>query len=374
MGMILVNHPGRSDTLYGPLKHAEWFGWTAADLIFPFFLFIVGITTDLSLTSRREQGHKTNALVGSILRRGVLITSVGLLLTGFPYHEFYITLPGGIVFDSRTAHLDLAHWRFTGVLQRIGLCYTFGALLTLRTTIKQQVAIVAALLLGYWFAMTLVPVPGLDVPNLAIPEASLAAWLDRGIFGNQHLWKGSQTWDPEGLLSTIPAIGTTILGVLAGSWLRSARALGERIRGLAGAGVLLVIAGLIWNEVFPISKNIWTSSYVLFTGGGAALTLAACLWIIDVRGIKKWAGPFVIYGVNPLFAYVVSSFFARLIYTLFKVPTSSELVSVQSFVFNSLYAPWLPSQDASLLYSITTVAGLQVLLSVLHRRGIVIKL
>jgi predicted acyltransferase len=375
-GMLLVNDPGSWAAIYPPLEHAEWFGWTPTDLIFPFFLFIVGITTHLSLSSRRAQGVRDGELVKQILRRGGLILLVGLLMTGFPYHQFYLTLPGGLVFDSRTPHLDLEHWRFTGVLQRIALGYTFGALLTLRTDVKQQIAILAALLYGYWFAMTLLPVPGhgMGALMLGVPDGSLAAWLDRTILGTNHMWVGSKTWDPEGLLSTIPAVGTVILGALTGRWLQSERPLSDRLTALFGAGALAMMTGLMWHWSFPIAKNIWTSSYVLFTGGMAAVSLATCMWIIDVHDVKWWTKPFVIYGVNPLVAFVLSGFIGRFVYTLIKVPTAAGLVPLETWIFDTFYAPWLDPRDASLLFAISWVALFLGVLTILYRRNIIVKL
>ena len=375
-GMLLVNDPGSWDHIYPPLEHAAWFGWTPTDLIFPFFLFIVGITTYLSMSSRRERGDGDAELVPQILRRGALILLVGLLMTGFPYHVFYLSLPGGLVFDSRTAHLDLAHWRFTGVLQRIALCYTFGALLTLRTTVKQQVIILAALLYGYWFAMTLIPVPGRGIGALvlSIPDGSLAAWLDRAILGTNHMWVGSKSWDPEGILSTFPATGTVILGALTARWLQSERPLSERLTALFAAGALAMMTGLMWHWSFPIAKNIWTSSYVLFTGGCAAVSLATCMWLIDVEHVKWWTKPFLIYGLNPLVAFVASGFLGRLVYTLIKIPTAAGLVPLQAAIFENVYSGWLDPRDASLLFALSWVALFLFFTWVLYRKNIVVKL
>jgi predicted acyltransferase len=374
-GMLLVNNPGTWGAVYPPLEHAAWFGCTPADLIFPFFLFIVGITTRLSLSARRERGDGDAALALRILRRGGLILLVGLLLTGFPYGAFRLQLPGGIVFDSATARLDLAHWRLTGVLQRIALCYTLGALLTLRATVKQQGLVLAALLGGYWIALTRIPVPGRGPgwAMLGVPDGSLAAWLDRAVLGTGHLWSGSRSWDPEGLLSTFPAVGTVILGIIAARWIQSARPLTERLSALLAAGVLLMGAGLAWSPAFPIAKNLWTSSYVLFTGGAAAAGLAACLWLVDVKRWVWWTGPFTVFGVNPIAAYVGSSFLARLIYTLVKVPSSGGLVPLQTAIFDAVYAPWLEPRAASLLFALSYVALWWLILAAMSRRGVILK-
>jgi predicted acyltransferase len=375
-GMLLVNDPGTWAAIYPPLEHAEWFGWTPTDLIFPFFLFIVGITTHLSFSARRARGADDRELTKQILRRGGLILLVGLLMTGFPYHQFYLTLPGGWVFDSRTPHLDVAHWRLTGVLQRIALCYTLGALLTLRTTVKQQVVILATLLLGYWFAMTLIPVPGYGIGALmlGVPDGSLAAWLDRAILTPDHMWVGSHTWDPEGLLSTVPAIGTVILGDLTGRWIASDRPIAEKLNAMFTAGALGMMTGLMWHWSFPIAKNIWTSSYVIFTAGMAAVSIAACMWLIDVHKITWWTKPWIIYGTNPLFAFVASGFLGRLLYTLIKVPTAAGLVPLETAIYNGAFATWLEPKDASLAFAICWVMLFMGLLTILYRKNIIIKL
>ena len=374
--MVIVNTPGSWEHAYAPLEHAEWNGWTPTDLIFPFFLFIVGITTHLSLTARRARGADDRAIVTQIVKRGALIVLVGLLLTGLPYHEFVIPLPFGARFDSVTPHLGLAHWRITGVLQRIGVAYLCAALLTVRTSVRQQVVIIAALLFGYWFAMTLIPVPGqgeIGALLLAQKDATLGAWVDRTVFGTNHLWIGSRTWDPEGLLSTIPAIGTCMLGVLAGRWIAAPRPLLERITALFGAGAIAMMAGLMWNWSFPINKNLWTSSYVLFTAGMASVTLATCMWLIDVEHVQGWTKPFVIFGLNPLAAYALEGLFSRLIYTLIRVPDAGHLIPAETALYEHAFASWLPPREASLAFAVCYVLLFLWLMSVLYRRNIVLK-
>ncbi|HEU5218117.1 MAG TPA: heparan-alpha-glucosaminide N-acetyltransferase domain-containing protein, partial [Gemmatimonadales bacterium] len=295
-GMLLVNNPGTWDAIYPPLEHAPWHGWTPTDLIFPFFVFVVGITTHLSLASRARRGDSDRALTLGILRRGGLIILLGLLLQAFPYFPL-----------ERITQL-----RFPGVLQRIGACYIAAALLSRRRDNRGVATITAGLLLIYWALQALVAPPGVASPTLDVPQDTLSAWIDRMVFG-VHLWKQSQTWDPEGLLSTIPAIGTCLLGVLAGRWLSGRAGLAEKLNGLFAAGALAAVAGLMWNWVFPINKNLWTSSYVLFTAGIACLTLATCAWLIDVRGRDRWARPLITYGKNPLMAFIGSGVMARLL-------------------------------------------------------------
>ena len=382
-GMLLVNNPGSWAAIHPPLRHAEWHGWTPTDLIFPFFLFIVGITTHLSLASRRARGDEDGALVRQVLRRGALIFLCGLLLNAFPFYQWgaptswpwptAITEPS---FLDRVLY-RLEHLRIMGVLQRIALAYVAAALLTLRSSSRAQLLTLAALLYGYWFAMTLLPVPGHGLPGASVlhrPPLVLSAWLDRVVLGERHLWTGSRTWDPEGLLSTIPAIGTAMLGVFAGRWIASRRTLAERLNGLFAAGAIAMMAGLMWHWAFPINKSLWTSSYVLFTGGMAAVTLAACMWLIDVQRVTGWTKPFVIYGVNPIVAFVGSGIMARLIYSIVKVEREGRQVSLQSAIHETLFTPWLSPANASLLFALSFVLVWLGILWVLWRRRIILKL
>src|SRR6185312_8174779 len=314
-GMLLVNDPGTWSAIYPPLEHAAWNGWTPTDLIFPFFLFIAGVTTHLSLESRRARGDDDSAIRRQIIRRGLLIFLLGFLVNGFPYFTWGSV--AGIAdptFVQRVVD-RLLHWRIMGVLQRIGLAYMCGALLSQGRTVKQQVMITVGLLYGYWFAMTVLPVPDSGaMGQLVLGEAprTMAAWWDRLLLdwsrwglGN-HIWASSNSWDPEGIFSTIPAIGTAMLGNLAGQWIGQKRPLGERLNGLFAAGALGMMTGLMWNWSFPINKSLWTSSYVVFTAGMACVSIAAISWIIDVKRVTWWTRPVVIYGINPIIAFVGS--------------------------------------------------------------------
>ncbi|MDQ2767038.1 MAG: heparan-alpha-glucosaminide N-acetyltransferase domain-containing protein, partial [Gemmatimonadota bacterium] len=281
-GMLLVNNPGSWASIYEPLEHAPWFGWTPTDLIFPFFLFIVGVTTYLSREARRARGESDGALMRQTARRALTIIGLGLLMTGFPYHQFFVHLPAGAVFDSTTTPLDVSHWRFTGVLQRIGICYLLAALLTMRTTVRQQLWIVVVLLVGYWLALTLIPVPGHGMGALLLsdPGASLAAYVDRAIIGPHHMWiGGGGIWDPEGILSTIPAVATAMLGVLAAL-------AGERLTSLGGwTGYLVAVVPLVAGAnllglipfQFPKLPAVRTRAGGAFLGGFLlSLVIAPC--------------------------------------------------------------------------------------------------
>ena len=382
-GMLLVNNPGTWSAIYPPLGHAQWHGWTPTDLIFPFFLFIVGITTHLSLSARRAAGADEGQLVRQVLRRGALIFLVGLLLSGFPFFTWG-AVPGNPdpSFLDRVVH-RLEVWRIMGVLQRIGLAYMFAALLTLKLSFRGQVIAVATLLLGYWAVMTLVPVPGqggLGMHLLDDPSTTLAAWVDRLVLdwtsvgmGN-HLWTGSRTWDPEGILSTFPAIGTAMLGTIAARWIARDLRLPDKLVGLFAAGALGVVAGLVWNWAFPINKGIWTSSYVIFTAGVACLTLATIMWAVDLHGVRRGTKFFVVYGSNPLVAFVGSGIMARLIYSILKVDYQGAEVSLQSAIYRSMFASWLEPRAASLAFAVVFVLTWYGILWVLWKRRVFVKL
>jgi predicted acyltransferase len=230
------------------------------------------------------------------------------------------------------------------------------------------------LLFGYWFAMTLIPVPGRGIGALLLddPSAVLSAWIDRALLDG-HLWRNARTWDPEGLFSTIPAIGTVMLGVLAGRWLGEKRSLSERLTAMFAVGSILMVAGLMWHWSFPINKSLWTSSYVIFTAGMAAVVLATCIWIVDQLGITWWTKPFVWFGMNPIVAFVGSGMMARTIYSLIKVQSGSESVPIQRVIYERGYASWLEPRDASLLFALTFVLVWTGIVWLLYRRRIFLK-
>lgn len=383
-GMLLVNNPGSWDHIYPPLEHAAWNGWTPTDLIFPFFLFIVGITTHLSLSSRRARGDDEHAIRAQIVRRGVLIFVFGLLLNGFPYFT-WSAIPG-IADPTLLQRVGdrLLHWRIMGVLQRIGVAYLCAALLTQHTSLRKQIVIISSLLLGYWFVMTLLPVPGegtIGALLLNEPSRTMAAWSDRLLLdwsrwgmGN-HTWVNSVTWDPEGVLSSIPAICTAMLGNLAGRWIgQKQRPLTERLTALFGAAAIAMMVGLMWHWVFPINKSLWTSSYVLFTAGMAALSLATIMWLVDVQNVRGWTRPAVIYGVNPIVAFVGSGLMARCIYSIFKVTSNGQRISLESWLYQTFYLSWLTPTNASLGFAVTFVLLWYAILVVLYKRNIILKI
>ncbi len=371
-GMLLVNNPGTWSAIYPPLDHAKWDGWTPTDLIFPFFLFIVGITTHLSLRRRAP-----NEIVPKILRRGLLIILVGLLLNWFPFFwPWSISGNPDPTLWQRVIH-KIEHLRYSGVLQRIGVAYMAAALLTLRTTRRQQVAIATALLIGYWMILMLVPVPGtgtIGAFTFDQPARTLEGWVDRTVIGTNHIWSQDKYWDPEGILSTLGAITTAMLGIFAGRWIADKRrSLLERIAGLFGAGSLAMVLGSLWSWALPINKNLWTPSYVVFTAGFACVALGTCLWLVDVLGVRGWIKPFVVYGVNPLIAFAGSGLMA-IIAGLWKVRVAGKVTSLQHASYILFFQPYFPDKFASLLWALCFVALWLGILSLFYRRNIIIRL
>jgi predicted acyltransferase len=286
--MIVVNNQS-SDEAFWPLQHAQWNGWTPTDLIFPFFLFIVGVSLVFSCHARLDRGDSRRALVLHALRRSAILFAIGLALNGL-------------------AGVPIGSWRIPGVLQRIAVVYCAATLITLFSKIPGRIAWIASLLIGYWVLMRFVPVPGFGVPGRDIPllhpDANLTAYLDRKLlFG--HLWEGTR--DPEGILSTLPAIATALCGVLTGEWLRSERSPTKKLQAMFLYGLAGLVAGELWGIWFPINKKLWTSSYVVFTAGCALIGLAFCYWLTDIRRRRgRWTTPFLIFGTNAITAYVIS--------------------------------------------------------------------
>ncbi|MFL5537993.1 MAG: acyltransferase family protein [Longimicrobiaceae bacterium] len=351
-GMLLVNNPGSWSDIYAPLEHAEWNGWTPTDTIFPFFLFIVGVAMNFSFEAQLARGQGRRRVFARAARRAAILFLLGLLLAAFPYY-----------------HVDLAHLRIPGVLQRIAACFLGASAVYLFVPKRAQPWLGAALLLGYWAVMTLVPVPGHGAGDLLTRDGSLAAYLDRTIIGTGHLWAQAKTWDPEGILSTVPAIVTVLLGIFAGRWLRADRPPAERATVLFFAGNALMAAGLAWNAVFPINKNLWTSSYVLFMGGMAMVGLAMCYWRVDVKSATWWTRPFTVFGMNAIAAFFLSGVFARLL-ILVKAPGGA---TVKGWIYDGAFASWLTPVNASLAFAIAFVLLWWGIMEVFYRRKVFIK-
>jgi len=347
-GMILVNNPGSWSHVYPPLLHAEWHGWTPTDLVFPFFLFIVGVSVPLSFGKRLARGDSRRDLLRHVASRSLILFGLGIFMAAFP-------------------RFDLLNVRIMGVLQRIGLVYLLAAPAYLFLGRRGRGILLLALLLGYWGLMTLVPVPGFGPGDLS-PEGNLGAYLDRLILGD-HLWR--EQWDPEGLLSTLPAVGTTLLGIFAGEWIRGGSGKPVVALGLVVAGGLALAVGTLWGQVFPINKGIWTSSYVVFTAGAASVLLGGMFWVMEVGGWKKWATPFVVYGMNAIAVFVASGLVAKLM-GIWRIGGGGT--SLKAWIYESLFTSWAGPLNGSLAFALSYVLFWLAIMWLLYRRGVFIKI
>jgi predicted acyltransferase len=356
-GMILVDNPGSDDLAYGPIKHADWNGWTCADFIFPSFLFLVGISMVFSFAARLQRGESRTHILFHAFKRSLILIAIGLFVNASPI-----------------IGLDLHTWRFEGVTQRIALCYFAAAILVLWSSRRTTWIVMCACLLGYWVLLRFVPVPGFGIPGHNIPfmdpDRNLAAWLDRKLFMG-HLY--DKTRDPEGILSTIPVIATTLIGVLTGYWLRSERSPGAKAIRMLGAGIVGLVAGEVWNLWFPINKNLWTSSFVLFSGGFALVFLAFLYWVLE---IKKWRGiwtmPILVFGMNAIAGFVADSFVYGPGYS-FTVKSPNGPVMWHDAAQAKFVSLGFSAANASLIYSLAAVLFCWILLWFLWRKRIFLK-
>ncbi|HEU5250255.1 MAG TPA: heparan-alpha-glucosaminide N-acetyltransferase domain-containing protein [Thermoanaerobaculia bacterium] len=351
-GMIVVNTPGTWAHVYPPLLHAEWHGWTYTDTIFPFFLFIVGVSMAISFGRRRSQGGTRRELLRHSIQRGLIIFGLGLALNVLSFFLFH-----------------REHVRIPGVLQRIGVVYLVASAIYLAFGRRGVVAATVVLLLGYWALMSLVPVPGYGAGQLDV-EGNLAAYVDRVVLGS-HTWKPG--WDPEGPLSTIPAVATTLLGALAGEWLIAAK-VKQQVTGLMMGGALGTVLGAIWGRVFPINKNLWTSSYSLFMSGLAAVSLALCLWVVDEKGWKGWARPFEWLGRNPIAAFVVSTLVTILILAVKLPGPEGKPRSLYATIYRTVFDRFTDARLGSLLFALAYLAFWVAVCGLLYRKRVFVKI
>lgn len=336
--MVLVNNPGDGSHTYAPLQHAEWHGWTLTDTVFPSFAWIIGVAITLALQRRLEAGTPRSRLFAQIARRSAIIFALGLFVYAFP-------------------DFDFSTMRILGVLQRLAICYFVTSVLFLTTSIRGQITVLAALLAAYWLIMAFAPVPGVGAGYLDV-ERNFAHYVDRLILG-AHNYSGTKTWDPEGIVSTLPAIGTTILGLLAGHILRLKRGLAERTTWLYLTGSILITAGLILNQWLPINKKLWTSSFTLFMAGLDYIAFAGLLWVVDGLGWKRWAKPFVILGMNAIAVYMASEIVVQLL----------EMLGWRHAIYRSVFAPLASDVNASLLFALAYTSLMFVIAWVMYRRG-----
>jgi len=358
-GMILVNNPGSWSHVYPPLLHAEWHGWTPTDLIFPFFLFIVGVAMTYSFSKMFEKGISKTEIYKKVFKRSAILFGIGLFMAVFPV----------VRFDPLRLY-DFSSMRIMGILQRIALCYLFASIIYLEfQKIRSQFIWLMGLLGGYWLLMSVVPVPGHGAGDLS-REGNLAAFIDQLVM-TDHLWKPG--WDPEGLLSTIPAIGTVLLGLLTGELLRSEQSQKEKVIQMFLYGNLGLAAGLIIDVWFPINKGLWTSSYVLFTGGFALHFLAICYWFVDMKGYRKWTKPFEVYGLNALAVFVLSTLMAKLMYVI-PVYTSDGQTTIKGLIYDNLLLPFASPINASLLFAVFYILFWLWIMWIFYKRKIFIKI
>jgi predicted acyltransferase len=358
-GMIIVDNPGSDDKAYWAIKHTEWNGWTPADLIFPSFLFLVGISIVFSFSARLQRGESREQILFHVFKRTLLLIAIGLLVNASPIIGF-----------------DIHTFRFEGVTQRIALCYLAAALLELYVGRRSQIVALIVCLVGYWALLRFVPVPGVATPGHQIPfmgpDQNIAAWLDRKLFMG-HLYNGPR--DPEGLLHTIPAIGTTLIGLLTGHWLRTRKSSSTIIGGLLAFGAAGLVLGKLWDRTFPINKNLWTSSFVLFTGGFALLFLALLYWIFEVEKWRSWwTMPILVSGMNAIAGFVADSLVYGPGYTFMATGPNGQKMNWHETAQAYLQAFGLNAANASLIYSLGALGFCWFLLWLLWRKRIFLKI
>jgi predicted acyltransferase len=351
--MILVNNPGSWSHIYSPLEHAEWNGWTFTDLIFPFFLFIVGVAIVYAFSRHLKEGLPKKSLYIKIVRRTLILFALGVFLNGFPFFE-------------------LSTLRFLGVLQRIAICYFFASVIFLHSDVKGQVYWIIGLLLAYWGLMEWMPFPGAGA-DVFEKGRNFSNYLDQIILGN-HVWQYSKPWDPEGIVSTLPAIATTLFGVLTGHFLRGKKTPIEKTAYMLLMGNFLLWLGTFWNYWMPINKSIWTSSYSVTMAGLALIVLSFCYFFIDIKGYQKWAKPFIVYGTNAITIFVLSGILGKSTILIKLNASNGETIALKTWLYNLLYASWLDPINASLAYAIGFIVFMFLVAWVMYRKKIFIKI
>ncbi len=344
--MVVVNDPGSGRDAYGPLQHAQWNGWTSTDVVFPSFLWIIGVAITLSLAKRMEAGVPRSQLFGQILRRGAILYALGLFVYLFPTFDF-------------------STMRVLGVLQRLAICYVIASAIYLTTSIRGQIIWIVSLLASYWLLMTLVPVPGCGAGHLDV-DCNLAHYVDRMVLG-RHNYHSTGTWDPEGIVSTIPAIATALFGIMAGHILRMKRDLAERTTWMFFAGSLLLAAGLICDIWMPINKKLWTSSFALFMAGLDFILLAISIWWIDGMGRQRVVKPLVVMGMNAIAVYMASELLDIALGSI-HVQSGGSNISLHTWLYQNVFAPIASPANASLLYSLAYVGLMFLLAYGMYRR------
>ncbi|SDT62514.1 Predicted acyltransferase [Mucilaginibacter mallensis] len=360
--MILVNNPGDWAHVYPPLDHAEWNGCTPTDLIFPFFLFMVGVSIVFAMEKRLTQTEDHGKLIWHAFKR-----MVTLLLINYGIHFFFSFISG----DFNILNI-LRNLRIPGVLPRIAVVYFICTVIYLKTTPKTRVWLFISALIGYFLIMTCIPVPGVGYANLN-PETNLGAWLDRLVFGTNHLWRESHVWDPEGILGTIPAIATGLFGIRVGTWLKDKNMEdSKKVNWMFVYGVLAVVLALLVDFFFPINKKLWTSSFVLYTGGLATVALALLYWLIDMNNYKRATPFFVTFGMNSITAYILADIVPGV---LDAIPAhyNGKLTNLYGYLYQTLFVPFFTPVNASVAAAIALVFVIWLILYPLYKRNIIIK-
>jgi predicted acyltransferase len=363
--MIMVNNTG-GEGAWTEMRHADWNGFTATDLVFPTFLFVVGVSAVFSIEARLKRGDSRGKLAWHSLRRAVVLFLMGIFVNGFP-------------------HYHLAHLRFYGVLQRIAVCYLIVSLLYLwDRRVWTKVALLFCVLVGYWILVRWVPVPGAGVPGHDIPfldkDQNIVAWLDRQLMPG-HLYEDPPAHnlrDPEGLLSDIPALGTTLLGLLAGLWLSGKRAAKANMLGLAIGAAACLATGYLWSIWFPLNKKMWTSSYVLVSAGWSLLLFALVYWAVEQRGwgksgwSKRLLWPWLVFGSNAIVAYIISDLLEGAI-GLVPFTASGHRYDALSYLYDQVFVPIGDPGWRALSYSVFYAMVCFLPVWALYRRKIFVK-
>jgi predicted acyltransferase len=353
--MILVNTPGTWGHVYAPLRHAQWHGCTLTDLVFPFFLFIIGVSMRFSF--EKYEFCKWGPLFKKVVWRTITIFTIGLLLNAFPFVR---------------QDWDWSHFRIMGVLQRIALAYIMASFIVVRADIIGIVKISLGLLFGYWILlMGYGWYSGLDPYAL---KSNLILIVDAYIFGENHLYGGTGIpFDPEGLLSTIPSIVTVLIGFLVGTMIKTAEDHKDNTQRMAVLGALLIIFGWGWGFVFPINKQLWTSSYVLYTSGIATVVLAGLIWLVDVKGLKTWTKPFVIFGANAIFLYAASGIWVKILLKI-SFELDGKMISGYGYLYQTVFQPFAGDLNGSFLFALFHVFMFWLILAWMYRKKIFIKI
>ena len=353
--MVIVNTPGTWAYVYSPLRHAQWHGCTLTDLVFPFFLFIIGVSMRFSFD--KYDICKYGPLFNKIIFRTITIFIIGLLLNAFPFIR---------------QDWDWSSFRILGVLQRIALAYFFASFIVLRFDVKGIVNISFILLVGYW--ITLMAYGWYSGQDPYALKTNLILVVDQFLLGESRLYGGTGIqFDPEGLLSTIPSVVTVLIGFLVGTMIKTTNDHEDNTQRMAVLGSLLIIIGWLWGFIFPINKQIWTSSYVLYTGGIAIILLAGLVWLVDIKKINWWTKPFVILGSNAIFLYALSSIWVKI---LLKITFEFEgkMISGYSYLYKTIFQPLAGNINGSLLFAFFHVLIFLLILTWMFRKKIYIKI